>query len=59
MDIDYKIGDTLVSKDYQNEEIGICTGFRHNETCVEINGKCYGGKDYFMKSEYADYIIVK
>ena len=51
VEINYNIGDTLVSKDRPNHEIGICTGFRHNDTCVDINGECYGGKTYFMKSE--------
>jgi hypothetical protein len=58
MYVNYKIGDTLVSKDNPNKEIGICTGFRHNNTCVEIDGKCYGGKDYFMKSEWTNYIEI-
>lgn len=49
--IDYKINDILVSKYNVNKEIGVCTGFLHNNTCVEINGKCYGGKNYFIKSE--------
>lgn len=53
-DIDYNIGDTLVSRENPIKEIGICTGFRHNDTCVDINGKCYGGRTYFMKSEWIE-----
>jgi hypothetical protein len=40
-DIDYKIGDILVIKDHPNKEIGKCTGFLHNNTCVEIDGKAF------------------
>lgn len=58
-DIDYKIGDIVVSKESPNKEIGICTGFRHNNTCIEIDGKCYGGRTYFEKSEWVECIILK
>jgi|LakMenEpi03Aug12_release.lakeMendotaPanAssembly.Ray.scaffolds.fasta_scaffold530376_3 hypothetical protein len=57
-DVDYNVGDTLVSKDNPNKEIGICTGFTHENTCVEINGKCFGGKTYFMKSEFIEYVVL-
>jgi hypothetical protein len=57
-DIDYNVGDSLVSKENPNKEIGICTGFRHNDTCVEINGKCWGGRNYFMKSEWVDCVVL-
>lgn len=56
--IDYKIGDVLVNKDNPNKEIGVCTGFRHNDTCVDIDGKCFGGKYYFMKSEWVEFEIL-
>ena len=58
MYIDYEIGDVLVRIDNPNEEIGVCTGFTHNNTCVCIDGSCFGGKQYFMKSEIIDYEIV-
>jgi hypothetical protein len=57
-DIDYNIGDVLVSKENPNKEIGVCTGFMHNDTCVDINGKCWGGRTYFMKSEWTDCVIL-
>ena len=57
-DIDYNIGDTLVSKSNRNKEIGICTGFIHNDTCVEIDGKCWGGRIYFMKSEWVECTVL-
>jgi hypothetical protein len=47
--IDYSIGDTIVSKTFSGKPIGICTGFRHNDTCIDIDGTCWGGKYYFMK----------
>lgn len=57
-DIDYNVGDILVSKENPNKEIGICTGFRHGNSCVDINGKCYGGRTYFMKSEWVECIAL-
>jgi hypothetical protein len=57
-DIDYKIGDILVNKDNPNKEIGKCTGFLHNNTCVEIDGKCYGGRIFFMKSEWGECEVI-
>ena len=53
-DIDYAIGDEIVNKDSPDKIIGICTGFLHNETCIVIDGSCYGGRTYFMKSEWVD-----
>jgi hypothetical protein len=57
-DIDYKIGDIVVNKDNPNKEIGECTGFLHNNTCVEIDGKCYGGRIFFMKSEWVECEVI-
>jgi len=51
-EIDYKIGDMVIGSDGINK--GFCTGFTHNDTCILINGKCYGGKFYFHKSDYED-----
>lgn len=45
--IDYKIGDKITSK--SGGVSGICTGFTHDDTCVEIDGRVCGGKDYFEK----------
>jgi len=56
--IDYVIGDTVTSHDNQNKEIGVCTGFIHDDTCVLIDGKCWGGKGYFVKTEFVEYEIV-
>jgi hypothetical protein len=53
--INYNIGDVLVSICNPNNEIGICTGFTHCNTCVLIDGKCWGGKTFFMKSEYVSF----
>ena len=50
--LDYIIGDTLMNN--EGEPIGICTGFRHNNTCVDIDGKCWGGKYYFHKANIID-----
>jgi len=50
--IDYEIGDILMND--EGKPIGVCTGFRHNGTCVDINGKCYGGKYYFHKCDTID-----
>jgi hypothetical protein len=57
-DIDYKIGDEVVSKENPTKVIGKCTGFVHNNTCIEIDGKCYGGRTYFMKSEWVEFEIL-
>lgn len=57
-EINYKIGDKIVSKMFPNKEIGICTGFIDNDTCILIDGKCFGGKEFFMKSEFTDFEII-
>lgn len=54
VNVDYSIGDTVVSKTDGSKIVGICTGFRHDDTCIEINGKCYGGKSYFRKADFID-----
>lgn len=46
--INYKVGDVIESKSENTK--GICTGFCHGDTCVMIDGKCYGGKSYFRKA---------
>ena len=59
--IDYKIGDKVVAKGLPNNILGICTGFVHNDTCVEIDGVCYGGKYHFQRSEFLEeheYVII-
>lgn len=56
--IDYNIGDEIVSKENPNKILGVCTGFRHSDTCIDIDGKCWGGKEYFMKSEWVDCEII-
>ena len=48
--INYKIGDKVVSENNPDKVLGICTGFAHDNSCIEIDGKCWGGKNYFMKS---------
>lgn len=57
--IDYKIGDEVTSYDNPNKILGTCTGFTHNNTCILIDGKCWGGKQYFMKSEWVDYELIR
>jgi hypothetical protein len=52
--INYKIGDDVVAKDNPTKVIGKCTGFAHNDTCIEIDGSCWGGKYFFMKSEWQE-----
>lgn len=52
--INYQIGDKISSYSYPDKIIGTCTGFVHNNTCIEIDGKCWGGKNYFMKAEFED-----
>ncbi len=56
--IDYQIGDKVMSKTEQ-KELGTCTGFRHNNTCVDIDGKCWGGKVYFQKSEWTEFEVIE
>lgn len=53
--LDYEIGDEIVNKENPDKILGICTGFAHNNSCIEIDGKCWGGKYYFMKSEWTDF----
>ena len=48
--INYKIGDKVVSENNPDKVLGICTGFAHDNSCIEIDGKCWGGKNYFMKA---------
>ena len=47
--VNYKIGDEIVAKEHPTHVISKCTGFVHNNTCIEINGKCWGGKYFFKK----------
>ena len=47
--IDYEIGDKITSID-NPKVIGTCTGFMHDNTCVTMNNKCWGGKYYFRKA---------
>lgn len=56
--INYKIGDKVVSKEEPNKILGTCTGFTHGNTCILIDGKCWGGKEYFMKSEWIEFEII-
>jgi hypothetical protein len=57
--INYTIGDEVVAKDIPHKVIGKCTGFAHNDTCIEINGSCWGGKYFFMKSEWQEVEIIE
>lgn len=57
--VNYEIGDEIVSKDNPFKIIGKCTGFIHNETCVEIDGACWGGKFYFEKSELVEHEVIE
>jgi hypothetical protein len=57
--INYIKGDEIVSKDNPNKIIGVCTGFTENNTCILINKKCWGGKIYFMKSEFVEFDYVE
>jgi hypothetical protein len=52
--INYQIGDRVVSYHNPDKILGTCTGFVHNDTCIEIDGKCWGGIDYFLKAEFED-----
>lgn len=56
--INYDVGDEVTSYDNPNEILGVCTGFRHNNTCIDIDGKCWGGKQYFVKSEWVECEII-
>ncbi len=47
--INYKIGDKVASIHNPDSVIGTCTGFTHDDSCILIDGKCWGGKDYFTK----------
>ena len=47
--IDYKIGDYVSRKDSPEILLGVCTGFKHANTCIVIDFECYGGKNYFRK----------
>lgn len=56
--LDYEIGDKIMND--TGKYLGVCTGFTHNDTCILINGKCWGGKYYFFKldTEDIDYEII-
>lgn len=47
--IDYCIGDIVMNDN--GTIIGKCTGFAHDDTCIKIDGKCWGGKYYFHRAE--------
>jgi len=55
-EIDYKVGDKIMNS--SGKEIGVCTGFTHDNTCILVDGTCRGGKYYFHKSEWAEYEII-
>jgi hypothetical protein len=55
-EINYQIGDDIVSKLHPERVIGKCTGFTHDNACILIDNRCYGGKYYFMKSEWQEII---
>ena len=40
ININYTIGDKVSSYDNPDKIIGTCTGFVHNNTCIEIDGRC-------------------
>jgi len=46
--INYAIGDTVMSS-VDLKPLGVCTGFTPDNTCILIDGKCWGGKYYFEK----------
>lgn len=48
--IDYEVGDKVVNKDMPHEVLGTCTGFLHNNTCIEIDDVCFGGIQFFQKA---------
>ena len=56
--VNYKAGDEVVSMENPYKVLGICTGFTHDNTCILIDGKCWGGKVYFEKSELVDYELI-
>ncbi len=56
--INYKIGDDIVAKEQPEKVIGKCTGFTHNDDCILIDGQCWGGKYFFMKSEWQEAEII-
>ena len=56
--IEYDIGDKVTSKDNPNRVIGVCTGFTLDNTCILIDGKVWGGKSYFKKSEWVEYELI-
>ena len=52
--INYQVGDDIVAKEQPEKVIGKCTGFSDDDTCIVIDGKVWGGKYFFMKSEWQD-----
>lgn len=46
--INYAIGDVVMSS-VDLKPLGTCTRFTHDNTCILIDGKCWGGKFYFEK----------
>jgi hypothetical protein len=50
--INYTIGDYIVAKEEPMKIIGKCTGFK--DGCILIDGRNYGGKYFFMKSEWQE-----
>ena len=46
--INYTIGDVVMSS-VDLKQLGTCTGFTDDNTCILIDGKCQGGKYYFEK----------
>lgn len=54
IDVNYTIGDKVSSYTNPDKIIGTCTGFVQNNTCIEIDGKCWGGINYFMKAQFED-----
>lgn len=53
--INYKLGDKIQSKT-DLKELGTCTDIQ--DSCIYIDGKCWGGAIYFEKSEWTDFEIV-
>jgi hypothetical protein len=52
--INYQVGDDIVAKEQPEKVIGKCTGFSDDDTCIVIDGKVWGGKYFFMKSEWQE-----
>lgn len=50
--INYQVGDDIVAKEHPEKVIGKCTGFK--DGCILIDGNNYGGKYFFMKSEWQE-----